>query len=169
MSYFERDFVRHEAYIIEENNNNIMANMTMESVAKEIQEIRRKLELSLERVTLIESFIGIGKSIDKSKLKKASKFMGLSKDIINIILVEPDDDVPVNHESILVVIEPTYGELLYIHVDLLEAFCRDILMSPEGNRLPFPDLIISNKYATLNGSGEWEIHERERDVSVDEE
>jgi len=56
-----------------------------------------------------------------------------------------------------------------IAIDLLEAFCRDILMSHEGNRLPFPDLIISNKYATLNGSGEWEIHERERDVSVEEE
>ena len=51
-----------------------MANMTMESVAKEIQEIRRKLELSLERVTLIESFMGIGKIVDKSNLIQINLF-----------------------------------------------------------------------------------------------
>lgn len=113
------------------------------------------------RITELESMLGCGKTIDKSKTKKQLKTSGLLKNVINIILVQPDDDIPDGYESILVIFEENYGELINIRTEEIERLCEEILMSPDGKEVFFPEYITTSNYAILNGDGDWEIKKRE--------
>ncbi len=119
------------------------------------------------RISELEAMLGCNKISEKSK-KKLTKPIGLSKDVLNIILVEPDDDIPRGYDSLLVILDEGYGELINILTNELERFCEDILKGSEGDKIVFPEYTMTNKYAILNGEGDWEIQQREVQTLLEE-
>ena len=135
-----------------------MGNLSNESVIDEIIELRQKLEYGLERISLIESFLGIQKN-DKQKTKKNTRFSGPLAEVLDIILVEKNDEVPFGYESLLIVIRPDYGKMIYMQVDDLKDFCNRIKDLPINENIPFPEYITTKKYGEKNINGEWELKE----------
>lgn len=153
MSFLEREILRSGDDI-----DLLISKGDTKTITKEVSEIRKKLEQALERITNIEISLGI----DRTKIRKVTKSSLDQRCILNMILVEKDDDVPDDCQSLLVITEEKNGELIYIKTDDLAELCKHILMYPIGHKLDFPDYISTTKYAILNDNGDWELNDRDQ-------
>jgi len=51
--------------------------------------------------------------------------------------------------------DTSYGDIVYIKKNSLRQLCECVLKSSIGDKIPFPDYITSNKYASKNYEGLW--------------
>jgi len=160
MSFVEKE-ITCEFSIDDEIRRIRMGNVTNDTIIAELGEMRRYFENALDRISTFEAFLGINQKTDKVKIKKITKPTSGTKEILNIILVEKDDDVPDNYESILLITDENYGDLVFIENDNLQDLCKEIIFNQNGVVLNLPDVITTSKYAILNGTGEWELREKE--------
>lgn len=148
-----------------------ISKMNKESILQELSELRKKFETSLERISIIESFLGVSKTTptksEKPKPKRNEKYsISKNEDINNIILIEKDDDVPEGYECIIVVCNENKGEIILIRTEDLKELCKNIIINPIGQNIQFPPYKPTNKHATLNDNGEWEMETLE-EISVE--
>lgn len=161
MSFVEKQIDFKNILLDDEIKRIRAGNLNNGTLISEIADIRKKLEESLERISIIENTLGISKHSEKIKIKKLNKMDVSTKEIFDIILVQNDDIVPDEHESVLIITDQGYGDLIYINRDVLKELCKEILINQVGQELSFPDYISTGKYAILNSNGEWELKDTE--------
>ncbi len=124
---------------------------------EEIRSIKLKLETALARIKQIELSLNIpNNDIDeKIKQRKINPYNN-KKEILNIILVDNDEDVPIGYCSLLVVTSETEGELLTVDKDDLKNFCINILTAKNGSEINILDHEKTNKIANFQ-DGIWSI------------
>ncbi len=156
MSFVEKEIAllrqRNEVFKQKEVRNR----MSNDSIINELSDLRKKLENSLERISQIESFLGVSNL--KARSKRLKKYtIDRTDSISNIILIEKDDDVPDDSQTIIVINEENRGEIIIVKTILLQELCRNILVGSVGETISFPSYQSTGRYAVQNDDGDWEL------------
>jgi len=162
--------VQKKTSIIDKEINN-----TNESMKRELEEMRIRLEGFMERIDFLESQIGVSSKKIKKKDSKTRDFFKTTSQLHNIILIDGECDLTADIEEcleeeidsidelctvLLIMTNNTLqGEIVYMKKNTLKHLCENIIKSSMGDKIPFPDYIQTNKFAFKNEEGLWNLRE----------
>lgn len=139
--------------------------LSKDEIMTEFKELRKLissnmgfLEKALKKIDILEMSINL---LDQDKLKKKSvrnDKIG-NKNIIDIILIKKDVDVPADYENVLLITEENMGLSVFMPTEEVLRICNEILETPDGTKIYTNNCIETGKYGVLNDSGDWILME----------
>jgi len=147
--------------------------LSKDDIVSEFKELRKiissninSLEKALKRIDTLEESIS-SLEIEKSKQKKSLRNDSIgNKEIIDIILIKKDADVPPDHENVLLITDEKMGISVYIPTDELLHICNEILTTSVGTKISTNKCIKTGKYSVLNENNEWILMESSETTSA---